>query len=198
MSRTWGPIWAPRRARSPDEGSGGGSLLAAARRLGVGLGLAAGEVGLQPDRAVAALDQPRDHTHQAAELGGAQALELHVVDLALDRRKLGEPRVAGLRDLESNAPAVVRMRVLVNQAALKQLVRHRGDERAAEMQVLGDPVDADVTLLGGQMADRDQGRILDSHQPDARAVAGAHRLVTGEKPEQAVDQAAELAIGAVD
>ncbi len=159
---------------------------------------AAGEIGLQPDGALAALDQPLGHADQAAELGGAQAFELHVVDLALDRRQLGQLGAARGRDLEPDAAAIVRVRAFVDQAALQQLVRHRGDERAAQMQMRGDPVDADIAFLGGEMADRDQHGIFDAGQPDARGVAGAHDLVECQEAEQPVHQATEFAVRAAD
>ena len=64
--------------------------------------------------------------------------------------------------------------------------------------MLGDAVDVDVAFFGIEVPDRDQGRVFDTSQADARAMAAAHGFVPREESEQAVDQPAEVTVGAVD
>ena len=113
----------------------------------------------------------------------AETAKFHVVHLPLHRRKLGQKRIALFRDLQLDAPAVSRIDGFMDQAALKQLVGDGGDERAAEMEMLGYAVDVDVALFGIKVPDRNQGGVFDADEADAapRGRCGWLRGVRGNR-----------------
>ena len=57
-----------------------------------------------------------------------------------------------------------------------ELVDLDGDERAAEMQMLGDLVDADLLIRAAQVRNGDQHRILRAGQADHRTQLAANGL----------------------
>ena len=85
----------------------------------------------------------------------------------------------------------------MDQSALQELVGDGGDERTAEMQMVGNAVDADIAFLGRQVTDRDQNRVFDADQADARTVSGAHRFMARKQSKKIVHQLAEMPVRSV-
>ena len=63
--------------------------------------------------------------------------------------------------------------------------------------MIGDSLDVNVPKRG-QMPDRNQRGVFDSGKADDGCMSFAQRLMPDQKPEQAVDEAAELLVGAVN
>ncbi len=61
-----------------------------------------------------------------------------------------QQRIAGLRHHETQAPAIGGIDELVEQSHLLQLVGHRGDESAAEMQMRCEFAHADIAFLAAR------------------------------------------------
>jgi hypothetical protein len=148
--------------------------------------------------AVTAVDEALGHIEQVQELGGAQASKLNIVDLSLDRRELREQSITLVRDFQPYASPIAGVRKLADETTLEQIVRDRRHEGSAQKQMFGHAVDADVGLFDRQVPDRDQYRVLNSDEADPGCVTGADRFVPREKPEQAVDQATEVAVRSID
>ncbi len=70
----------------------------------------------------------------------------------------------------------------MDHAELHQALRHRGDERARKIQMVGHRLHVHVAVER-QMRDRNQHRVFDAGKPDRRAVAGADLLVVRSKAE---------------
>ena len=64
--------------------------------------------------------------------------------------------------------------------------------------MVGDAVDVYVALLGIQMPDRNQGRVFNADETDARGVSATHGFVPGKKSKQAVDQTPEVTVRTVN
>jgi hypothetical protein len=91
-------------------------------------------------------------------------------------------------------PPIKRVDGFVDQAAFEQLVGNRCDKRATEMKMACKAVDIDVALLGFQMPDRNQSRVLDADQTYPRSVSGTYGFVPCQKSKQAVDQTPEVTV----
>ncbi len=84
-----------------------------------------------------------------------------------------------------------------DQPFLQKLVGNDGRESAAEMQVIGNILDADVSFRR-KVSDRDQHRVFDAHQTDHCSMAFSNCRMAGQKAKEIMNEAAELLIRAVD
>lgn len=89
-----------------------------------------------------AIDDESVHERaQDLEFGARDAFEQDIIDALLGRQKLVEQPAASRRHRKPHLSLVVRISLLVDQAQLFQLVGLDGDERSAQMQMLGELVD---------------------------------------------------------
>jgi hypothetical protein len=109
---------------------------------------------LQPNGAFAAHDQSLGCVEQLKELGAAETAKFYIVDLPLHRRKLSEKSVSVVRDLKLNAAPIRRVDRFVNEPLLQEFVGNYRYKSATQVQMLGNTLDVYVTLLSGQMPDR--------------------------------------------
>src|ERR1700733_14497070 len=85
----------------------------------------------------------------------------------------------------------------LDQPFLQKLVGDHRGEGTTQMQMIGDILDADVSIRR-KVTDRNQHRVFDACKADQGTVAFAHRRMTCQKTKEIMNKAAELLVGAVD
>src|SRR6187402_3291775 len=106
------------------------------------------QIALQRNGALAGFDESLDAPQQLMKFVRVETIELYVIDLTLRGIEACQQRIAGLRHHETQAPAIGGIHELVEQSHLLQLVGHRGDESAAEMQMRCEFAHADIAFSG--------------------------------------------------
>jgi hypothetical protein len=149
------------------------------------------------DGAVAAADHFCHQVAQRQEFGVTEAAEQRVVHRLLQGRQPDQEASCLIRRAQLDAPPVALFKRFLEQPHIKKRVLLQRQEGAAEMQVFGHLVDADVLGAVLVVVDGDQDRVLAAGQSDMGAKAVPDFLHPSGDRQHVVHETSEYRIGVI-